>query len=392
VLANLRDAARAGARALNHAPVEAVLVEGGRAVGVMGRCAESGRRLRVRAAAVVNAAGPWVEAVRRLETPEAPPLLHLSKGVHVALPHPRLPLRHIAILGAADKRSIFAIPRGEVVYLGTTDTSYPGDADHEPPIGRADVEYLLEPVARHFDVPPPRPDECVTAWAGLRPLVAQPGKAPTEISRKDEILIGPAGVVTIAGGKLTGYRKMGERILMMVLNQLAERDVAVPEHPRGASDEVRLCGGDIDENLSAYVERLCAKWPRVDGDVVARLVTTYGTNGERMVEGIAAEPSLGERCAPGSPVTRAEVEYAVREEMALTLQDFLDRRARLFLWDPGNGLDEAATAARIMARLLGWSAARVSSEVAGYRAYVETTLAFTNVSRPAEEPQRAALG
>jgi len=197
-------------------------------------------------------------------------------------------------------------------------------------------------------------------------------------------------LISIAGGKLTTYRKMAERILTMILTQLAEREADVPESPHGTSEEVRLCGGDLAESIDAYAQRLRKKWPRVDADIIERLISMYGTNGERMVEGIAAEPRLGERCAPGSAVTRAEVEYAVREEMAITLQDFLDRRARLFLWDPGNGVDEAETAARFMARPLGWNDARVISEVAEYRTYVATTLAFTQ--NPEAEAPRAALG
>ncbi|MCX5739752.1 MAG: glycerol-3-phosphate dehydrogenase/oxidase, partial [Proteobacteria bacterium] len=168
VLANLRDAVRRGAVVLNHVPVNGITVEAGHAAGVVARCSRSGRSVRVRARCVVNAAGPWVEAVRRLEEPAALPWLHLSKGIHVAVSFSRLPLRQIAILGTADKRSIFAIPRGDVVYLGTTDTSYQHGADPEPPVLRDDVEYLLEPVPRYFDTAPLHLADCVTAWAGLR--------------------------------------------------------------------------------------------------------------------------------------------------------------------------------------------------------------------------------
>lgn len=362
VLANLRDAARCGARALNHAAVEAVLVENGRATGVETRCVETGRRVRVRAAVVVNAAGPWVEAVRRLETPCAPPLLHLSKGVHVGLSCARLPLRHIVILTAADKRSIFAIPRGEVVYLGTTDTSHRRGADREPPIERADVEYLLEPVARHFDVPPVRPEECVTAWAGLRPLVAQPGKAPTEISRKDEILVGPAGVVTIAGGKLTGYRKMAEQVVARVGDALG-RPLAEP------AEEPPLPGGDFAGSLDALAERLAAA-EGVPAGTAARLVRLYGSEAGAVVAR-GATP-----IAPGARVLTGEIDHAVAIEAARTLEDVVYRRTRAALYDPSARETMIDPAAGRLATLLGWSPERRQREAAAVRARLAADLAF----------------
>ncbi len=391
VLENLKSAAALGAVIVNYASVTSFLSEEGRITAAVVHDSLTDTAFPVRAHVVVNAAGPWVDSVRMLQGNTEKPRLHLTKGIHLILPHERIPVRHTVVMTASDRRSVFVVPRGDVVYIGTTDTDYVGPYD-DPAVTPEDALYLLEAVNRTFSIDEVTLGEVVGAWAGLRPLLHEEGKNPSEISRKDEIMVSEKGLISIAGGKLTTYRKMAERILTMVQTQLAERDIPVPESPHGASEEVRLCGGDMDESLADYEARLRAKWAGVDADIVARLVPLYGSNGERMIEGIAAEPALGERCAPGSPVTRAEVEYAMREEMAITLQDFLDRRARLFLWDPGHGLDEALGAARIMGRRLGWSEARVSREVAEYRAYVETTLSFTHGRDEAEAPVRAALG
>ncbi len=390
VLENVKSAAAYGAVVANYATVTSFLSEDGRITAGVVHDTLADTAFPVRAKVVVNAGGPWVDAVRLLQGNAEKPRLHLTKGIHLILPRERLPVRNTIVMTASDRRSVFVVPRGDVVYLGTTDTNYVGPYD-DPAVTVEDAHYLLEAANRTFAVDELGLADVVGAWAGLRPLLHEEGKAPSEISRKDEIMVSDKGLISIAGGKLTTYRKMSERILTMILTQLAESETSPPEQSVAASDEARLCGGDIEEPMEAYLDRLRRKWAGVDADVVERLVATYGTNGERMVEGIAAEPILGERCAPGSAVTRAEVEYAVREEMALTLQDFLDRRARLFLWDPGNGLDEAEAAARFMAAKLGWNAARITSEVAEYRTHVQTTLAFAQPETPAGEAPRAAF-
>jgi glycerol-3-phosphate dehydrogenase len=369
VLANLRDAVACGAVALNHAPVEAVTLEAGRAAGASARCSESGRVVRVAARCVVNAAGPWVEAVRRLEDPHAPPLLHLSKGVHVGLPRARLPIGHVVILGAADRRSIFAIPRGDVVYVGTTDTSYGATADREPRIERGDVDYLLEPLPRVFDVDPPGADACVTAWAGLRPLVAQPGRPPAEISRRDEVAIGPAGVVTIAGGKLTGYRKMAAEVLTRVLRSLGRAPAPLDE-----GEEPPLPGGDFAgdlEVLATALDRNTGVGPRT----AARLVRLYGAEAAQVVA-LGPEP-----LAPGVAVLSGEVDWAVAVEGAATADDVVYRRTRAALYDPDAREAIVGPVAERLASLLGWGAERTAREVEAVRHRLATDLTF----RDAEE-------
>ena len=367
VLANLRDAVRHGAVALNHAGVTSILVEDGRACGVEAVCRASGRRLRVRARVVVNAAGPWVEAVSRLEAPDAPARLHLSKGVHVAVRAERLPLRHIAILGAADKRSIFAIPRGSVVVLGTTDTSYGRGADREPPVLRADVEYLLAPVARGFDVAPLAPHDCVTAWAGLRPLLAEPGKPVAELSRRDEITTGPAGVLTIAGGKLTGYRKMGEDVVERVATALG-RKLAPP-----TDSATPLPGGDFDGDLAALAGRVASR-SRVGARCAARLVRLYGTETDAVLDRGA------EALAPGTDVVAGEVDWAVDVEGALDLADFVYRRTRAALYDPDAREMLVRPAATRMAVRLGWSDAHTADQEREVHALLAADLAFREES------------
>ena len=362
VLANLRGAAGMGAAVLNYAPVTALLLEGGRAGGVLARCSPSGRELRVRGRCVVNAAGPWVEAVRRLEQPEVPDWLHLSKGIHVSLPRQRLPVEHLVMMQTLDKRIIFAVPRGEVTYLGTTDTSYAHGASEWPEIAVEDVEYLLEPVARYFACESPRPEEVIGAWAGLRPLVAQPGKGPTEISRKDEIVRGPSDVVSIAGGKLTGYRPIAWNVLAVVSEVLGRR-LAEPER-----DEP-LPGGDFDGDLDRLAAEI-APGHDLTAEQARPLARLYGTEAARVLA-LGAEPLVA-----GARLRAGEVDWAVTEEGALSLEDVLYRRNRAALWAPAAAREAVVPVARRMASLLGWDDARSSVEIDAVRARMEADLAF----------------
>jgi glycerol-3-phosphate dehydrogenase len=368
VLANLRSAAADGAVLLSHAPAASLILEGGRAAGALVRCTRSGRSLRVRARAVVNAAGPWVDEVVRLETAGAPARLHLSKGVHVVLPAERLPVRHLAILQTEDRRSIFAIPRGSAVYLGTTDTSWAGGPEEWPAPTRADVEYLLAPVNRDFGVVRLRPSDVVAAWSGLRPLIAEPGKPAREISRKDEVWIGPAGLVTLAGGKLTGYRPMARA----TLERAAE---LAGLHLADAGEEPPLAGGDFDGDLDALAAALRREAPSVAAATAVRLVRLYGSEAAEVLR-LGSEPLVA-----GAPVVAGEIDWAVTREGAESLEDVHYRRTRAALYDPAAREASLAPAGARLAVLLGWSEARREEEIARTRARLAADLVFEEEGR-----------
>jgi glycerol-3-phosphate dehydrogenase len=363
VLGNLRSASARGAALLNHAPVDAVTMEGGRASGVEAECKLSGRRVQVRARCVINAAGPWIEPVRRLEDPDAPPLLHLSKGVHIVLRSEALPVNNMVVCNTTDRRTIFAIRHGEISYVGTTDTSYePGHA-YWPEVTGEDVDYLLEPLSRTFRTPPLTREDVVSAWAGLRPLIAEPGKKPQEISRRDEVLIGPGKVVTMAGGKLTGYRPMAQETL-----ETAAAECGLRLAP--ASDEHEpLPGGDFDGNLAPLEHDLIVS-AGVSPVCAARMVRLYGT------EAATIAASGADPLATGSAVLASEVDWAVSQEGAATLEDVIYRRLRTALYSPDSEKPSVEAAARRMAALLDWDEARVAREIGATRDRIAADLAF----------------
>ena len=363
VLANLRSAVGRGAAVLNYAGVDAIVREGGVAGGVEAACRFTGRRFRVRARCVINAGGPWVDPIRRLEDAGAPPLLHLSKGIHVVVPAERLPVRNMLILRAGNRRSIFVIRQGAVTYMGTTDTTYrPGHAVW-PEITREDVDYVLAPTRRDLGVDPIRPDEIVGAWAGLRPLIAEPGKPPQEISRRDEVLVGPASVVTLAGGKLTGYRPMARETV-----ERAAEVCSLALAPPPAS-EPPLPGGDFDGDL-APLEDALVRATGVTPACAARMVRLYGTEARELARA-GAQPLVD-----GAPVLASEVDWAVQVEGAARVEDVIYRRLRTAYYVPGARDASVEPVADRMATLLGWDEERKHDEIAHTRARLTADLAF----------------
>lgn len=362
VLANLRSAAQAGATLLNHARVVGLIRSGDRAIGVEAKCQLSDEAFSVRGRVIVNAAGPWVESILALENPDAAPLLHLSKGIHISIPASKLPVRNLLVLDTPDKRRIFAIRRGDVVYVGTTDTTYTPGAEIWPKIEREDVEYLLEPLPRYFTCGQLGLGDVVGAWAGLRPLIADPTKKnPSELSRRDELLLGPLGVLSVAGGKLTGYRGMARRVLDSVAERLGQ---ALPE----PSEEPPLPGGDFDGDLAGLAGRLEAAY-ELEKSTAARLARLFGTEAEQVLALGHTPIHAGSSCVEG------EVRWAVEQEGAATLEDLLYRRTRLPLYglDPRAAIEPLADR---MAEVLEWDPARRLAEIGHVNGRLDADLGF----------------
>ena len=350
-LANVRSAAAAGALAVNYAKATSIIVEGGQAVGLEVADQTPGgvdRRARLSARVIVNAAGPWVDAVRTLETADAGQRLALSRGVHLVVPHERAPVDHTLIVPAGGGRSIFVVPKGASTYIGTTDTFYP-DAQTWPPITPEDADYLLAAANARLAGAPLVSSDIVAAWSGVRPLVRQAGKSASETSRKDELWTGPGGVLSIAGGKLTAYRQMAERVVDQVETALGR----TPSRCQTAQQP--LVGGDTPPaEVSQHLHG-----QGVAGAAAERLVGLYGSEAAGLAGGAATEAA-----------------HAVLREGALTLEDYWVRRSGRAWFDRDGGLEALPLAAEAMAPLLDWSPERVQAEVDHCRRRRESDLAF----------------
>ena len=279
---------------------------------------------------VINAAGPWVDELRSVNQSKKGKRLHLTKGVHLVFPKEKLPVKQSVYFDIPDGRMMFAIPRGKVTYIGTTDTNYNSDKDHVT-TELADAIYLISAVNNMFPDIELELDDIISSWAGLRPLIHEEGKSASELSRKDEIFTSDTGLVSIAGGKLTGYRKMAERTVNRIAKKMEEdHDV---ELVHCTTDKIPLCGNDFKKfkHVKKYIKQVLEQL-QADGFEKYNawyLVTTYGKQTESILE-LYAKIKGDE---PKERMIRAEAQFAIAHEMALNPLDFFIRRTGRLYFD-----------------------------------------------------------
>ena len=215
----LKTATEKGAIALNYMQCVGVQSNKTGCSSVEVKDLKTNAKHKIAAKKIVNATGPWVDELRKIDGPLGNKHLHLTKGIHLVVSGQHLKINQSCYVEIDDGRMIFAIPREGKVYIGTTDTDYIGDKT-APSLEKVDVEYLLKAINNIFPEVGLTKSHVVSYWAGLRPLISEHGKNNSEISRKDEIFISENGLISIAGGKLTAYRKMAERVVDLLAKNL----------------------------------------------------------------------------------------------------------------------------------------------------------------------------
>ncbi len=208
----LKKAVEHGADCLNYVKAESFIYENGKIKGVKAKDLISGNTFEVFAENIVNATGPWVDKLREKDNSLKGKRIHHTKGIHIVFDKKRLPLNHAIYFDTGDKRMVFAIPRQDIVYVGTTDTDYYDNLEN-PTVTKTDVEYLLKQINNIAPTVKLELKDVKSVWSGLRPLIHEEGKDPSELSRKDEIFHSKTGLISIAGGKLTGYRIMAKNVV-----------------------------------------------------------------------------------------------------------------------------------------------------------------------------------
>ena len=328
---NIKTSLQFGAEALNYASVENFEYTDDKISAVNVKDIISGDDFTIKTKYVISAAGPWVDELRTVNNSKKGKRLHLTKGVHLVFPYEKLPVKQSVYFDIPDGRMMFAIPRGKVTYVGTTDTNFNLDKDNVR-TDLADAIYLLAAVNNMFPKINLEMEDIVSSWAGLRPLIHEEGKSASELSRKDEIFTSDTGLISIAGGKLTGYRKMAERVVDRIAKKMEEEDeVKLKEC---FTEKIPLAG-NVDFKKFKHVKKYMAEiFDRIKADGFTEhdawfLVTNYGKQTEVILEtfkGLKDEDKY-ERMA------KAELRFGIDYEMVQNPMDFFIRRTGRLYFD-----------------------------------------------------------
>jgi glycerol-3-phosphate dehydrogenase len=321
----LKEAVAQGAKAVNYAKVTELLYENGKIAGVKVQDEISGKTFKLYAKKVINATGPWVDTLREKDQSRNGKNLRLTKGVHLVINQSRFPLKQAVYFDTPDGRMIFAIPRDGKTYVGTTDTFYQEDAK-SPKMTIEDRNYILDAIHYMFPTVKIGVEDVESSWAGVRPLIYEEGKDPSEISRKDEIWQSDSGLITIAGGKLTGYRKMAETVVNLVAKLLKDENGYI--YKTSNTKHLPISGGHVggsagfQDFINSYNKQ--AIQAGFSHQQYEKLVRVYGSNITKIIE---LAKGYNPKNQYGLPLDiYVQIVYSIQEEMSVKPVDFFIRR------------------------------------------------------------------
>jgi glycerol-3-phosphate dehydrogenase len=337
----MRTAQDHGALVLNYMPVTGLTKDGGKIRGVTARDAETGEDFQINARVVINATGVFTDNLRKMDDSDADSLLSLSQGIHMVLDRSFLPGDHaIMIPKTADGRVLFAVPWHDRVVVGTTDTPV-NQALREPQPLQKEIEFLLDHAALYLSKDP-KPEDVLSVFAGLRPLVKSSGAGSTaSLSREHTLLVSESGLVTITGGKWTTYRPMAQHAVDKAIEVGGLAKTACPT---------------VDLRLHGYQQE---PEPAPFG--------VYGTDAPKLKALMNEQPGWDQPLHPNLPYRVGEVIWAVRHELARTVEDVLARRTRALLLDARASQEIVPQVAELLAGELGYDQAWQQQQVEEYR-------------------------
>ncbi|MFC7064110.1 glycerol-3-phosphate dehydrogenase/oxidase [Halobacillus seohaensis] len=352
----MKKAVEHGANSVNYTKVtDFIYNNSGKIAGVLVEDTVSGETYQVNAKRVVNAGGPWVDELREMDGSKQGKTLQLTKGAHLVFDQSDFPLQQAVYFDTPDKRMIFAIPRDGKTYVGTTDTPYKEKIAH-PKLTTADRAYILEAIHTMFPSVKVTAEDVESSWVGVRPLIHEEGKDPSEISRKDEIFVSDSGLISMAGGKLTGYRKMSQTAIDLVRDQLAE------EYGIRYSDSETLrmpiSGGEVNgaEGFKTFKEERV----KIGGSLglsaekSAELVNLYGANVDTVFQ--LFKNKKEEALEAGiDPTVFAQLQMAMQYELAYKPVDFFVRRTSALFFNISWVHEHKKPVIEFMAKELNWS-------------------------------------
>jgi glycerol-3-phosphate dehydrogenase len=364
---------RVGGHALNYAKVSGFVRDSsGRISGVTVQDQLSGNAFTIKAHATVNATGPLSDSVRQLATPGLKKRMRPSKGSHILLPLDLFPTDDALLIPKTeDGRVLFAVPWGGRLLVGTTDEEVSPDA--ELVVTEGDVDYLLRHLNQYV-ARPITPDDIVSGFAGARPLVGSDGSSDTKkLARDDVIEVDPAsGLISIMGGKWTTHRAMAEDTIHAV-----QQALGLPHTESKTRNHILYGGEGFTDD---YWKRLCREHPISEG-TARHLAAKFGTASQKVLELTIGSPNLLQTILPGGRAIRAEVVYAVRYEMASTIEDVLARRLGMQFYSWIDCIEAAPVVGSLMQKELEWTKVATRDAVASYVQEIHHLLDSAGLSR-----------
>ena len=327
----LQSAMKKGAICLNYAKVNQIKTDENSSISAV--CFEdtiSGEIFKVNSLVVVNAAGPWVLDVISLDAFPPHKELLLSKGTHIVISHAKFPLQQALYYDDFEKkRMIFAIPKGNTTYVGTTDLEYTGDKNNIYS-SRSEINYLIKTLQTVFPQLTIDDADVISSWVGVRPLIKEPGKESTEVSRKDEIFVSPSGLISIAGGKLTGFRKMAEKVVNLLVKSHFKYKVGLKQS--GITKNTLLDGNSFksESELSQYLINLKKQFSHLgfEPELAAIFMKRYGDKMDIITGLLDVNLNHADKM---EWLIEAEIKYGIYHEMIYFPTDFIQRQTGM-LW------------------------------------------------------------
>ena len=319
----IKTAINYNAKPINYSKVLEFLYEDNRVTGATVKDILTNTVFSIKSKYVINATGPWVDSLRLKNQISTNKKLRLSKGVHLVVNYNKLPVKQSVYFDIPDGRMMFAIPRGKSTYFGTTDTNYQGNKG-EVKTDLVDAMYLIAAVNNMFPDVSISIDDIKSSWAGLRPLIHEEGKPASELSRKDEIFVSKSELISIAGGKLTGYRKMAERIVDLVAKKYLRR--FAEEFKKIQTESILLSGGKFEDfnEVKSYINLIYKRIIKDNFDEkdAQYLVYNYG----RQTDVILKKYDELKTGTSLEKMIKAEVWFTIHYEMTCSPSDFFIRR------------------------------------------------------------------
>ena len=374
----LKKATEFGATIINYCEMSSFIYDSNSKIESL-NCIDynSGKTINISARNYVSAAGPWVDLLRKKDDSMNHKYLHLTKGIHIVFPLEKLPIQQSVYFDVDDGRMIFAIPRGRCTYVGTTDTNYSGNLERVVAT-KSDAEYLLKATNHTFPGVNLTIEDIESNWAGLRPLIHEEEKDPSELSRKDEIFISESGLISIAGGKLTGYRKMAHRVIDAVLKTMPEK--RIEKLKKSKTEKIALVNPSMHsaKEVAAYQKELETQLSKLgikDPYYSWHLCSTFGKKATVIIDkfNFFADGTPEER------LIRAELWYCIHCEMTNSLADFFVRRTGRLYFKIESIQEHIAIILKDCVAYLEWDEKRIAQEKETIQLLLEDATTYYDV-------------